>query len=202
MSEADFIRVEGAYTVTEEKEKTMIKMFETWIYGKDGKRAIEKDPYLESCMRNHVFIAAGTFVGFMFAAFIFKMWTFALIGLFCALYFLWLYFSTMRIVRQGLYECREGRLINVEKGGYRRQLCFCVILCDNGTKYEVSQPSQKIKKWIGAKETGARVRLYYPSSALVREKDGNMVLYNILCLALLTPKAEGSRFADRSLQDA
>ena len=44
MSEADFIRVEGAYTVTEEKEKTMIKMFETWIYGKDGKRAIEKDP--------------------------------------------------------------------------------------------------------------------------------------------------------------
>ena len=37
----------------------MIKMFETWIYGKDGKRAIEKDPYLESCMRNHVFIAAG-----------------------------------------------------------------------------------------------------------------------------------------------
>ena len=24
----------------------MIKMFETWIYGKDGKRAIEKDPYL------------------------------------------------------------------------------------------------------------------------------------------------------------
>jgi hypothetical protein len=180
----------------------MIKMFETWIYGKDGKRAIEKDPYLESCMRNHVFIAAGTLVGFMFAAFIFKMWTFALIGLFCALYFLWLYLSTMRIVRQGLYECREGRLVTVEKGGYRRQLCFCVILCDNGTKYEVSQPSQKIKKWIGAKETGARVRLYYPSSALVREKDGNMVLYNILCLALLTPKAEDSRFADRSLQDA